>query len=104
MTVTSAIALILGGLIIVRLLRNRWCLSGIPGPWLASYTRLWKVHDVWQGQHHQTTLELHRRHGPLVRIGPKHISVADPKAIPIIYNIDKSFTKVGQPRKVLVAR
>ena len=94
MTGKLNIALLLLGLIIVRLLRNRLQLSGIPGPWLAGYTRLWKLHNVWQGQHHHSALKLHRRYGPLVRIGPDHVSVSDPNAIPIIYGINKSFTKV----------
>lgn len=95
MTSKLSIFLLLLVLIFLHLLRNRLRLSGIPGPWLAAYTRLWKLHNVWQGQHHHTALELHRRHGHLVRIGPNHISVSDPKAIPIIYGVNKSFTKVG---------
>ncbi|KAK1146756.1 hypothetical protein N8T08_002517 [Aspergillus melleus] len=93
MTGKLNIALLFLGLIIVRLLWNRLQLSGIPGPWLAGYTRLWKLHNVWQGQHHHSALKLHRRYGPLVRIGPGHVSVSDPNAIPIIYGINKSFTK-----------
>ncbi|PLB49844.1 putative cytochrome P450 oxidoreductase [Aspergillus steynii IBT 23096] len=89
------ITLFLLGLILFKLLRNRLRLSGIPGPWLAAYTRLWKLHNVWQGQHHHTALALHRRYGHLVRIGPDHISVSDPKAIPIIYSVNKSFTKTA---------
>ncbi|KAI9035581.1 cytochrome P450 [Aspergillus affinis] len=95
MTDKLKLALLFFGLIIARLLRNRLRLSGIPGPWLAGYTRLWKLHNVWQGQHHQTALELHRRYGPLVRIGPDHISVSDPTAISIIYGINKNFTKTA---------
>ncbi|RDW79279.1 cytochrome P450 [Aspergillus mulundensis] len=70
-------------------------LSGIPGPALAKCTRLWKLHSVWKGDHHLTEINLHRRHGPLVRIGPRHVSVADPKAIPVIYGLNKGFTKTG---------
>lgn len=78
------------------LLRNRFRkgLSDIPGPALAKYTRLWKLHNVWKGDHHNTAIALHREHGHLVRIGPTHISVGDPKAIPIIYGLNKGFTKV----------
>jgi hypothetical protein len=51
---------------------------------------------VWKGDNHHTEINLHRQYGPLVRIGPRHISVSDPKAIPIIYGINKGFTKVNQ--------
>ncbi|KAE8149811.1 cytochrome P450 [Aspergillus avenaceus] len=82
-------------LVLLRLLYNRLRLFGIPGPWLAAYTRLWKLHSVWQGDHHHTAIDLHRKYGPLVRIGPRHVSVSDPKAIPIIYGINKGFTKTA---------
>lgn len=71
-------------------------LSGIPGPALAKFTRLWKLHSVWKGDHHRTEIKLHQQHGPLVRIGPRHVSVADPAAIPVIYGLNKGFTKVSR--------
>jgi hypothetical protein len=89
---------VLVGLITLRLLWRRFGggLSGIPGPTLAKFTRLWKLHSVWKGDHHRTEIELHQKHGPLVRIGPRHVSVADPAAIPVIYGLNKGFTKVMQ--------
>ncbi|GIJ87091.1 hypothetical protein Asppvi_005994 [Aspergillus pseudoviridinutans] len=83
--------------VVLRLITNRFCrgLAGIPGPAIAKWTRLWKLHSVWKGDHHNTAIDLHRKHGPLVRIGPKHISVGDPSAIPIIYGLNKGFTKTG---------
>lgn len=82
--------------ITLRLLRNRYkpSLCDIPGPSLAKYTRLWKLHSVWKGNHHRTEIALHRKYGPLVRIGPNHVSVGDPSAVPIIYGLNKGFTKV----------
>lgn len=87
----------IAALLLLLLLRNRFRkgLSDIPGLTLAKYTRLWKLHNVWKGDHHNTAIALHREHGHLVRIGPKHISVGDPKAIPIIYGLNKGFTKVS---------
>lgn len=91
------ILFVLVGLITLRLLWRRFGggLSGIPGPALAKVTRLWKLHSVWKGDHHHTEIKLHQKHGPLVRIGPRHVSVADPAAIPVIYGLNKGFTKVG---------
>lgn len=81
----------------VCLLVNRFKsgLRSIPGPLVAKCTRLWKLYSVWKGDHHVTAIELHRKYGPLVRIGPKHISVGDPDAIPIIYGLNSGFTKVS---------
>ncbi|KAJ5619145.1 hypothetical protein N7510_003129 [Penicillium lagena] len=82
---------------ILRLLSNRYKrgLHDISGPALAKYTRLWKLYNVWKGDHHNTAIDLHRKHGSLVRIGPKHVSVGDPSAIPIIYGLNKGFTKTA---------
>ncbi|KAL5040821.1 hypothetical protein BDW71DRAFT_33319 [Aspergillus fruticulosus] len=84
-------------LLTLRLLWRRFGsgLRGIPGPALAKCTRFWKLHSVWKGDHHLTEISLHRQHGPLIRIGPRHVSVADPKAIPVIYGLNKGFTKTG---------
>jgi hypothetical protein len=82
--------------IAIRLLSNRYKhgLRDIPGPFVAKYSRLWKLHSVWKGNHQDTAVGLHQTHGPLVRIGPRHISVGDPDAIPVIYGLNKGFTKV----------
>ncbi|KAF2180281.1 cytochrome P450 oxidoreductase [Zopfia rhizophila CBS 207.26] len=65
----------------------------IPGPTLAAYTKFWRLYDVWKGQAHITAIELHRKHGPVVRIGPNHVSIADPSYIPVIYNIKENYIK-----------
>ncbi|KAK5122381.1 hypothetical protein LTR85_003965 [Meristemomyces frigidus] len=79
------------------LLRNKYKsgLSDIPGPPFAAYTKLWRLHDVWRGQAHWTAIELHKKHGKLVRIAPNVISVSDPSEIPKIYSIKGDFTKTG---------
>ncbi|KGO49055.1 Cytochrome P450, E-class, group I [Penicillium expansum] len=82
---------------VLRLLTNRFKrgLRDIPGPTIAKWTRLWKLHSVWKGDHHTTAIDLHRKHGYLVRIGPNHVSVSDPTAVPIIYGLNKGFTKTA---------
>ncbi|KAJ5777243.1 pisatin demethylase [Penicillium odoratum] len=81
----------------LRLLTNRFKrgLRDIPGPTVAKYTRLWKLHSVWKGDHQNAAVDLHRKYGALVRIGPKHVSVSDPDAIQVIYGLNKGFTKTG---------
>lgn len=93
----ASLALVFAGLYLLRLIYNRLRpgLRDIPGPTLAKYTRLWKAYSVWKGNHHLAEIDLHKKHGPLVRIGPKHISFCDPAAIPDIYGLNKGFTKVG---------
>ena len=84
-------------LIITRLIYNKFRpgLLSIPGPPLAAYTSLWKLYDVWKGSAHLTAIELHRKYGPLVRIGPNHVSVADYREISNIYSLKGKFTKTA---------
>lgn len=67
--------------------------SSIPGPFLASFSRLWIGASVAGGQAEHTQRELHARYGHLVRIAPNEVAVADPSAVKLIYNIKSGFTK-----------
>ncbi|SMY18713.1 unnamed protein product [Zymoseptoria tritici ST99CH_1A5] len=70
-------------------------LNKIPGPTIASFTKLWRLYDVWQGQAHWTAIKLHRKYGKLVRIAPNVVSVGDPDEVQRIYNIKGNFTKTA---------
>ena len=39
------------------------------------------VKHSWQGDMHRTMIEVHKKHGKLVRTGPNEVSVADLSAI-----------------------
>ncbi|GME65669.1 cytochrome P450 [Neofusicoccum parvum] len=68
-------------------------LLGIPGPFWAKFTNLWRFHDVLGGAHHETIMRLHKENGPLVRLGPNSVSIADPKMIEKIYGLRANFPK-----------
>jgi hypothetical protein len=94
--ITSSI-LVVAALLLYSLLRNklRPGLKSIPGPPIAAYTKLWRLYDVYRGHAHTTAIALHKQHGPVVRIGPNHVSISDPAMIPIIYGTKENFTKTG---------
>jgi len=75
--------------------RHSASLRSLPGPTVAAYTKYWRLYNVYQGSAHKTAIALHRKHGPLVRIAPNVVSVADPRAIPVIYGASEKFTKTG---------
>ncbi|KAI1116399.1 cytochrome P450 [Nemania sp. NC0429] len=77
------------------LTRNRYYngLNKYPGPFLASLTDLWRLWDVWGRQSEVTHRQLHARYGDVVRLGPKTLSFADPKALKTIYGLNKGFVK-----------
>jgi hypothetical protein len=69
----------------------------IPGPTLAGYTGFWRLVNVWKGRSQWTAIELHRKHGPLVRLAPNVVSVGDPKAVSTIYGLKSGFLKMSTP-------
>jgi hypothetical protein len=78
------------------LLRNRHYngLNKHPGPFLASLTDWWRFIDVYGRRADITHVALHKKHGDVVRLGPKTLSFADPKALKVIYGLNKGFYKV----------
>lgn len=69
-------------------------LNKYPGPVLAGLTDWWRFIDVYGRRPDITHLNLHRKHGDVVRLGPNSLSFADPKAIKQIYGLNKGFVKV----------
>lgn len=87
--------LVTAGLLLVAL-RNYYCrgLNRYPGPWLPNFTDLWHWLDVQSNQHHNHLIQLHRRYGDFVRIGPNKISISRPDFVPIVYGVSTGFHKV----------
>ena len=87
--------LILIGALAARLLSNKFYngLNKYPGHWLAAYTNWWRFYDNLTRKTEWTHVALHRKHGDVVRLGPNVLSFADPKAIKIIYGLNKGMTK-----------
>ncbi|KAF2018869.1 cytochrome P450 [Aaosphaeria arxii CBS 175.79] len=72
---------------------HRSGLRKIPGPWLARISILFRFRLVWKGDAPLQYRRVHQQYGPIVRVGPKHVSIADPAMIPLIYGLGKNFTK-----------
>lgn len=82
-------------IIIFILLKNQSLLpSTIPGPIIARFTNLYRAFLVYRRLPHEDHLALHKKHGPLVRIGPNVVSVSgSARYIPQIYGIGKGLIK-----------
>jgi hypothetical protein len=85
-------------LLFLNLLRTRYSrgLNKFNGPFLASFTNLWKVWYAFNSSQEPTYVDIHRKYGDIVRIGPNALSFADPQAIHDIYG------PKGTPRKVQI--
>lgn len=92
--ITYFIPIILAA-VFLRLLRNKFRprLWKIPGPPVAAYIALWRLYDVRQGLAEKTAVELHWKYGPLVGIGPDHVSVGNAREISNIYGLKTGYTK-----------
>ena len=69
-------------------------LSAIPGPFSASFSNLWKVLAVYKDEMPPRNIAVHRKYGPVVRIGPKHVSFSSPGALQIIHGSRQAYPKV----------
>ena len=85
---------------IFSLLRVRYYrgLNKFNGPFLASFTDLWKIWYAFTGSQKQLYVDIHEKYGDIVRVGPKELSFADPRAIRDIYGLDGSSQKVRKAR------
>ncbi|KAN0112173.1 cytochrome P450 [Hyaloscypha variabilis] len=68
-------------------------LRDIPGPFLASISRVWKVYYGLKGNIHYKYQDLHEKYGPVVRIGFNEVSFASPDAAKQIYSVSTGFHK-----------
>jgi cytochrome P450 len=82
-----------GALAVVQLTVNSFKLRGIPGPLMARFTDVWRFQAMRSKGWSTRLVALHKKHGKLVRIGPNHISVSDPAAIPIVYGTNPVWVK-----------
>jgi len=75
--------------------RNGTPLKGVPGPWLASCSPLYRFwYAVVKGNFHNDLTDLHRRYGNVVRIAPNEVSIWDPRAVSEIYaHGDRGYAK-----------
>jgi hypothetical protein len=90
--VTSLFSFALARLIYFRYYAH---LRMIPGPRLASFSSLHRLWTAATGKQFIIQQELHEEYGPLVRVGPNHVSVSDAASIVDIYGISTKFYKVG---------
>lgn len=86
----------LPSLTLLSLLYKRYCngLRHVPGPFMASFSNLWKLYAAWQEDMPEKNVAVHERYGPVVRTGQRTVSCSDPSALPVIYSF-KAWDKVS---------
>jgi hypothetical protein len=75
-------------------------LAGVPGPFIARFTGLWRTTKYFQGTWYDDILGLHQKYGRVVRIAPNEISFVDGEALKRLYGHGKPCKKV-HPRLIV---
>ena len=65
--------------------REYTSLRNVPGPFLASISKIWIFEKQRSCQRQQVDIDLRRKHGPIVRIAPDEVMVSSPKSLRVIY-------------------
>ncbi|KAG8630085.1 hypothetical protein KVT40_001704 [Elsinoe batatas] len=68
-------------------------LRGIPGPFLAGFTNVYRLIVVLRGNADKTHRQLHEKYGEYLRLGPNHVSISDLKMIGVIYDSKGQYRK-----------
>jgi hypothetical protein len=78
-----------------RLLMNKYGhgLKEIPGPWLASYTNLWRLLVTWGRRPEVAHKMLHKKYGDVVQMGPNFVSITDLDAVKKIFSPNSGYIK-----------
>ncbi|KAF7183368.1 hypothetical protein CNMCM7691_003567 [Aspergillus felis] len=93
-SLTEYLPYIVAGGLILHLVSTYTRLRRIPGPFFASLSNIPRFYWVWSRRAHDIHIDLHRKHGKLVRFGPNMVSVGDPKEVPAIYGFSGKYKKV----------
>ncbi|KAI0399660.1 benzoate 4-monooxygenase cytochrome P450 [Xylaria palmicola] len=73
--------------------RYRGGLNAIPGPPSATICNFWKVLAVYHNDMPRRNIAVHRKYGPVVRIGPNTVSFSSPEALHIIHGSRQAYPK-----------
>jgi hypothetical protein len=93
------IAILLASVLVLFIaqIRYRKGLRRVPGPFLSSFLPVDRILTTACGYQFQDHIQYHEKYGPMVRIGPNHVSLSNAELIPVIYGISTKFYKVSIP-------
>lgn len=64
-------------------------ICNIPGPFLASFSTLWLVYELWKGHMENDLVKLHEKHGPTTRAS----STSPSRSTPNLLTCRRAFRK-----------
>ncbi|KAJ6789795.1 hypothetical protein PWT90_02345 [Aphanocladium album] len=90
--IPAAVGLLVASYLYTYVVTNKE-LRDVPAPWPAQFSNLWLMSVCRRGIRYKVVDDMHHKLGPLVRIQPNHVSVADETAIATIYGHGNGFLK-----------
>ena len=69
-------------------------LKSFPGTWSSNFSNTWRFLDVLAQHPEVTHINLHKKHGSAVRMGPNVISLSDPDMIGKVFSTRTPWKKV----------
>ena len=90
--------LAIGFIAAVRLFSFRYTygLQKYNGPFLASFSNLWRLIDVYLNSDKKPGIQWHEKYGDVIRMGPNVLYYKSPSAIKDIYGPGTNFVKVNR--------
>lgn len=77
-----------------RVVKSWYCLRHIPTPSIfAAVSYLWLARITYSGRQYWVHRDLHKKHGPLIRIGPNEVLTDDPEIIKKISSTHSSYKR-----------
>ena len=100
MAISDLITIVLVSLVAPFLTRALWNylnspLKHFPGNSISLFSNVWRFLDVLSRKAQVTHIELYKKHGDAVRMGPNTVMISDPDLIPTIFTTRKAWLKVG---------
>lgn len=70
-------------------------LRSIPGPFIARFSKLYRLVNIARGDCPDFYLRVHEKYGQIVRLAPNFVSLSDPAVVPVIFGINHNYLKSG---------
>ncbi|KAF1816634.1 cytochrome P450 [Eremomyces bilateralis CBS 781.70] len=83
--VISFLSALSSSVLFYRLIAPWHPLHHVPGPFLAKCSQVWLFSRLYKGRPRVDQRVLHEKYGPIVRIGPNEVSLADAASLSVIY-------------------
>lgn len=85
LSITTCLATLSASILTYRILIPTHPLHHIPGPLLARSTQICQFYSLLRGRPRVDQQSMHQRYGPVVRIGPNEVSIADTAALAPVF-------------------